>query len=408
MRKFYFTLLLLTLFSIARAQSWAWAIHENVTKFAVDSSGNIFSYNDSTIKRFNSKGILQWKKQFRGDLLIEDMVADNAGNLYITGVFTKFSIETFHFNSRGHRDIFFGKINSGGTLLWKKTFGGPNDDYVTDLYLDKKNKILICGNAGIGCVIEGKTFFDKDFFSARYELNGKSELLISHSGGYVWEISADSNGNIYQLGGIRIADTLSFGKGIFLIGCTADCMGTHFIAKYNAKGEILWAKDLGNDYYKPFKHLGIGNKGDFYLTKWGRYSGFSLSKFDAAGNLVWTNNISGTYGDCNSINIDNNDAIWLVGDIWNGGFNGQPFIWEFNPANNLIQSTRATISATGNNIGNDHANNIYISGSFNDTAIFGNTTLLDSKGNNFLAKINRKPNVVHPQKINSKNQKTKE
>src|ERR1035437_2160205 len=382
-----FSFLLLSFASYA--QQWDWAIQENVRKFAVDSTGNVFTQNDSTIKRFNSKGVFKWQKQFSGDLLISGMVADNSGNLYIAGGFTDFFIGAYHFTSLGNRDIFFCKIDSLGTLLWKKIVGGTNDDNVSDLYLTKKQKILICGDVGTGAVIGSSTFSETEFFTAKYDLNGNLELLIHHFGGNSWEVSADTSGNIYLLGGINVNDTLDFGNSVILYGCYGSCMGTHFIAKINSTGNILWAKDLGSNYYEPFKNLGIDNNGNVYLAKWRSYNGFDLSKFDGAGNFIWNHNTNGIYGDCNSLCIDNNDSIWLTGEIWNSPFNGQPFIWEFVPSNNLTGTIPATVSASGNNIANDHQNNIYVSGGFQDTAVFGNTTLLATAGNYFLAKMKR-------------------
>lgn len=321
------------------------------------------------------------------------MVADNSGNLFIAGVFTAFDIGATHFISAGSNDIFFGKINSSGILIWYKILGGVNNDKVSDLYLTKKQKILICGTAGAGAAIGSATLSEAEFFIGRYDLNGNIELLIHHSGGEAWEVSADTSGNIHLLGGINVNDTLNFGNGVILYGCGIGCMGSHFIAKFNATGNILWAKDLGTNYYGPFKHLGIDNNGNIYLTDWERYSGFDLYKLDGAGNFIWNHDIDGLYGDCYSLCIDNNDAIWLTGDIENAPWIGNPFIWEFDPSNNLTGTVPATKSASGNNIINDYNNNIYVSGVFADTIVFGNTTLLSSSGNYFLAKMNRNSNA---------------
>lgn len=382
------------------AQQWDWAIQENVRKFAVDSTGNVFTQNDSTIKRFNSKGVFKWQKQFSGDLLISGMVADNSGNLYIAGGFTDFFIGAYHFTSLGNRDIFFCKIDSLGTLLWKKIVGGTNDDNVTDLYLTKKQKILICGNVGAGAVFGSIIFSETEFFTARYDVNGSMEMLFNHSGGDAWEVSGDTNGNTYLLGGINNGinnnDTLDFGNGVILYGYGGGGdPGNYFIAKFNSTGNILWANDLGCSYYEPFKNLAIDNNGNFYLAKWQRYNGFDLSKFDGLGNFIWNHNTNGIYGDCYALCIDNNDAIWLAGDIWNSPFYGQSFIWEFDSSSNLTETTPATVSASGNNIANDNSNNIYISGVFNDTAVFGTTILLASAGNYFLAKMGRNSNAIN-------------
>lgn len=395
MKKLFLLIYFLSFFLVAKAQQWDWAIQEKVRKFAVDSAGNVFTQNDSTIKRFNSHGLFHWQKQFSGDLYICGMAADNSGNLYLAGGFSDFFIDTNHFISSGNRDVFLGKIDSSGTLVWNKIFGGPSNDNVKDIHLTKKNKLIVCGNAGIGAMI-GNTLFSKaEFFTSRYDLNGNMETIIHHSGGTAWEVSADTSGNTYLLGGINIDDTLDFGNAVVLYGYDIWAQyGSHFIAKFNAIGDVLWAKDLGDNYYAAFKNLGVDNSGNFYLTKWQRYDGFDLSKFDGSGNFIWNHNTNGTYGDCYSLCVDNNDFIWLTGYIWSHPFSGQPFIWEFNPSNNLTGSVPATVSANGDNIANDYNNNTYVSATFQDTAVFGNTTLIASSGNYFLAKMRSNSNII--------------
>lgn len=389
MKGSYFTIVFFMAFSLSHAEQWDWAIQENIKKFTVDSAGNVFTYNDSTIKRFNFQGVFQWQKQFKGDLLICGMAADNSGNLYLAGDFTDFSIDSSQYISSGDRDIFFGKIDSLGNLLWYEIYGGSNSDNVADIYLTKQQKIIICGNVTSGAII-GSTLFDEaKFFTTKYDSNGNLELLIQHSGGAAWEVSSDTGGNTYLLGAINMNDTLDFGNGVVLYGYGLWGYGSHFIAKFNAGGNILWGQDLGSNYYQPFKNLAVDNNGNVYLTKWERYSGFDLQKFDVAGNPIWSHDVNGIYGNCNSVCIDNNDFIWLTGDIWYDPFHKLPFMWEFDPLNNLKTTVAATISASGNSIANDHNNNIYVCGTFEDTVVFGTTTLLASTGNCFLAKMKR-------------------
>ncbi len=237
---------LLSLSSVA--QQWEWAIQESVQKLAVDSVGNAFTQNDSTIKKFDSNGTLLWQKQFIGDLLVRGLAADNAGNFYITGVFTSFFIDNYHFTSNGNKDVFLGKFNLSGTLLWNKIIGGTGNENVTDLFATKNQKILICGTAGTGTII-GTTFFSEPaLFTIRYDLNGNQESLLNHAGGEAWEVSADAIGNIYLLGGININDTLDFGNGVTLNGLPAlDPFGTHFMAIFDVLGNILWANDMGSN-----------------------------------------------------------------------------------------------------------------------------------------------------------------
>lgn len=403
MKKIFIVVLLNLIFINTQAQNWEWAIQENVKKFAVDSAGNIFTgYSwpnnvDSLIKRFHSNGTFSWQKHLSGDLQIKGMIADNTGNLFIAGQFTSFSIDSHHFISLGNDDIFFGKIDSAGTLLWYKTFGGPGQDKVSDLYLNEKQKIFICGNVSVGAVIGSTTFSVPEFFVARYNLIGTQESLITNEDVDAWEVAADNDGNVFVIGGIT--DTLDFGNGIIFPPCDPGCPAyNHFIVKYNAAGTFIWAKEFGIAYYTPYEHLDADNNGNFYLTRWGRYSGFDLSKFDSAGTFVWIHSIGGLYGDCNSLSIDNNDAIWLTGGIWSddeiGNIDNEPFIWKFNSSNNLTATFPYTVSSDGNTIGHDYNNNIYVSGIFTDSAIFGSTTLQASEGGYFLAKIKSNTHIA--------------
>ncbi|MES2590946.1 MAG: T9SS type A sorting domain-containing protein [Bacteroidota bacterium] len=374
---------------ILHAQQWEWAIQERVYKFTVDSAGNTYTLSDSTFKRFDSVGNLIWQKQFSGDLIVRSMVADNVGNLYFTGNFTNLTFGGGSFVSYGNKDAFFCKINPSGAMSWNKILGGPADDNSTDLSISNSQKLILCGNAGVAAVIGSTLFTEARFYAARFDTNGNQEMLLSHTGGHAWEVDFDTMGNIYLLGEINVDDTLDFGNGITLYGCGLGCMGTHFLAKFSSSGASLWANDMGGNYYQPNKTLGVDASGNCYLTKWQRYSGFYLDKLDSNGVHQWFHSIGGTYGDCQALCIDNTNNIWLAGDIWIGGFNGQPFVWEIDSFSNLLSSIPATASATGTNISVDGYNNVYVSGTFNDTAVFGSTMLLAGSGGFFLAKMNR-------------------
>ncbi len=378
----------------AVAQQWEWAIQENVSKLAVDSIGNVFTIHDSTIKKFNSNGIFQWQKQFSGDLTSYGMVADNSGNLYLLGHFSHLIFDTINFTSIGTRDILFCKIDSSGALLWYKIYGaydyfGTGFPGFGDIYLTKNQRVIICGKSCTGAVIEGTAFSQPELFIARFDLNGTNELLIHHPGGDAWEVSADTTGNIYLLGEPLDTAGLDFGNGIIQYGCY-NCMGSHFVAKFNSAGTIQWAVNLGSNYYEPHQNLTVDNNGNFYLSLWQRYNGFDLDKFDNSGNIIWTHNIPAYDAECESITMDNNDSIWLTGAYDNYPWIGGTFIWEFNPYNNLNWSLPSTVSNWGKNISHDYYNNIFVSGTFNDSAEFGTTTtFLASGGAYYLAKINR-------------------
>jgi hypothetical protein len=383
----------LTLNFVSQAQQWEWAIQENVTNLAVDANGNVFTHKDSTIKKFNTNGVLQWQINYIGQMHISSMTADVGGNLYVAADFTDFYINANHFISAGNNDIFFCKIDSVGHILWYKIIGGASDEYSADLFTDKDQKILFCGTAGAGTTIGSTNFSETELFAGRYDANGNLEMLMHHSGGEAWEIAADTSGNIFMLGGLNVNDTLDLGNNIMLYGESP--WGSHFIAKFDLSGTVSWANSLGTNYYQPYRHLGADKYGNTYLTKWQRYDGFDLMKTDNTGNQVWINHFPSVYGGCGGLCTDHNDKVWLAGSLgYYPNINRMPFMWKVESSDSVTMSVPSKVFSEGMQIAADADNNIYISGTFNDTAQFGSTTLSASHGF-FLAKMKGDGNTMN-------------
>jgi PKD repeat protein len=371
------------------AQKWDWAKKENVDGFAADANAYLFTRSGNTIKKFSPSGNFLWEKEFSGDLVIKEMATDLTGSLVLCGVFSSFSYGPQNYFSNGANDVFVGRFDENGNLLWGKVYGGPGMDIVSDLYIGNDQMIYIAGTFAAGSTVEGIYFSKAEFYCARLDLSGSIDHLIHHKGGTGWEIATDHDGNIFLLGGITENDTIDFGNGTSLTGCEPGCMGTHFMAKFYSNGSLQWAKNMGSNYYEPFKNLGVASNGEFYLTLWGRYSGFGLYKYDELGTFMWSRWQAGTYGGCSSLALDSDDAIWMTGSLWNGGGkNHQPFVWKFNDEGVLLDQILETASANGNFIKCDGQNNVFVSGNFTDSIAFGNVIFHEKEGNYFLAKLN--------------------
>jgi hypothetical protein len=376
----------------SQAQQWEWAIQEDVTHLAVDAHGNVFTHTGSIIKRFNTNGVLQWQLNYTGHMYITSMTADAGGNLYVAAYFTDFYINASHFISTGKNDIFFCKIDSMSHFVWHKIMGGVNDEYSSDLFTDKNQKIFFCGTVGAGTTIDSTNFSEDELFAGRYDATGNLEMLIHYSGGDAQEIATDTSGNIFVLGGVINSDTLEFGNNNTLFGTQYSGPGKDYIAKFNSAGSIIWAKDLGSDYYRT---LGVDKDGNSYLTKWQRYDGFDLMKMDNTGNEAWINHFSSVYGGCGGLCTDHNDKVWLAGSLgYYPNISRMPFMWKVEPSDSVIMSVPSEVFSEGLQIVNDANNNIYISGTFNDTAQFGSTTLTSSHSF-FLAKMKGNENTVN-------------
>jgi gliding motility-associated-like protein len=163
---------------------------------------------------------------------------------------------------------------------------------------------------------------------------------------YGWAICTDVSGNVYTTGFFQGA-SITFGN--FTLTNSAGVADV-FIVKYDASGNILWARSAGGDQFDEGQAICADASGNIYVTGW--YQSASIT----FGNITLTN--------ANPGNLDF-------------------FIVKYDPSGNAVWAK----SAEGGNacgISTDASGNIYATGYFNTPTItFGNITLTNSGGVNF-------------------------
>ena len=236
---------------------------------------------------------------------------DGGGNVYVTGGFTSstitFGTTTLTNAASGYYDIFIVKYDASGTVLWAKSAGGSLNDDVSS-------------------------------------------------------VATDGSGNVYVTGGF-LSPTINFG-GIIL---TNSKSGTSdmFIVKYDANGNVLWAKSAG------------GSNND---------AGFSIAT--DGGEYVYVMGIfrspSITFG---TITLNN---INLVSD--------NMFMVKYDVNGNVIGATSTGGSGSYSiaGIAKDESGNVYMTGNFIGLSItFGTTTLYSMGSDNiFIVKYDTSGNVL--------------
>ena len=249
-------------------------------------------------------------------------------------------------------------------------------------------------------------------------------------------ISSDAAGNIYVAGsftGTFTFPTLPSPTSLTSVG-EADI----FIAKYDASGQVIWAKRAGGskmDVANAIKYDGFGNIyvvgsftesadfGNIILTNVveGSVNVF-LAKYDISGNFLWAKHGAGNTYYTNAafeVAVDNAGDAYITGQYggaYSGGITFAPlptmtsaggwdiFIVKYNSAGVAQwQTTVGSIlfgwnSESGNGLAVDQSGNVFVTGHFNGSAshptFFGNIPLVSSGGggffecNFFLAKYN--------------------
>jgi hypothetical protein len=111
-----------------------------------DVTGNLGQF-DCWVVKLTANGTVSWKKCYGGflsDCAMEIIKSDDGG--YIIAGETK-STDGFFATNQGLCDAYIFKINSIGTLVWQKLFGGSNNDYLRSIEVTTDGGYIVCGTS---------------------------------------------------------------------------------------------------------------------------------------------------------------------------------------------------------------------------------------------------------------------
>jgi len=233
------------------------------------------------------------------------------------------------------------------------------------------------------------------------------------SGDEGWATSVDNHGNVFVTGFFS-SSTISFGTYTLTNSGSVDI----FLVKYDANGNVLWAKGAGGtnlDYSYSVCTDTLGNAfitGVFSTTiTFGTYTitggGIFITKYDPNGNVIWVK-----YNTGNGSAVGNAITSDIKGNVYiTGTFSGSNlifgtttltnpcyplstlFITKLDSNGNLLWAKNPSKGAcSGNSIAVDKTGNAFITGStsFGDSLLFDTCVITFASGtqNTFLAKYN--------------------
>jgi hypothetical protein len=263
-------------------------------------------------------------------------------------------------------------------VLWAKQAGGTGYDSSYELEMDDQGNVYMGGTFGGTVTFENNTYEDPGFFVSKHDAAGQlvwlkygtiaPSIFPSITGALVMSVSLDPYGNVLITG--WYGGTLTI-ESTVLPEENSTGMPGMFIAKYTNSGEFLWARYASGSY---------GIMGECVTS-------------DNVGNCI----VVGGYGHHNY----SGDATFY----WPGGSSSLPnfggnqiFIAKYDPEGNLLWVKHAGSPSSYN--GQDWStgitlvdnNDFLITGSYTQTAVFGNLTLSplseDNSRDIFIAKYN--------------------
>jgi hypothetical protein len=354
------------------------------------------------------------------------IVTDSQNYQYVTGSFRGIAFfDSTSFTSQGLCDIFVAKLDADGNYLWVVQVGGMGIDEGKSITVDNYCNIYLTG-VFFGSVVFGSTELisngGEDIFIAKLDSNG-NWLWARQAGGTEYfesgtDIAVDNESNVYVTGGFR--GTAVFGN----ITLTSSIREEIFITKLDSNGNWIWVRQAGGTDTDHSVGITTDSNGNCFIT--GCFSGNSVFgsttltsvggkntfvvKLDTNGNWIWVRQALGGNSESLGIDIDNDGNSYITGAFYSTVHFGS-FSLSNNPVVSGYDIFTAKLDSEGNwlwatqNGGTGHdagiclsvdgLGNSYVTGSFQETVIFG-SIMLSSNGSTdiFIAKLDTSGNSL--------------
>ena len=434
---------------MAQAPNWQWAKNgggvvsdAEGSSVVVDATGNSYvtgsfqgknfvlgSYtlinkdsasSDIFMAKYDPSGNVVWAKGLGGDFYdyAESIALDANGNIYITGSFRSASISinttTLTNSNLGSSDFFIMKYDTSGNLIWAKSTGGNKDDVGYSLTLSTTGELYVTGafsspTISFGANILVNASSNSDVFVVKFDALG-NVLWAKSAGGTNSDqgngIITDANGNVYVVGNY-LATSINFGGSTTLTNAGYTDL---FIVKYDASGNLLWAKSAGGTGDDSGREISIDATGNVYIIGEFKsdYIGFGstvltnnntipplfsdafIVKYNSSGAVVWVKQFGGFNGDyAFNIITDASGNSYVTGttNVSVLSTSSDLFVAKYDVLGNLLW-TKTVVSTDwvqSASVGIDANGNSYITGTFYaPTITFDNSSLINSF---FVAKL---------------------
>jgi len=271
------------------------------------------------VQKLNASGNFLWAKKIDGANLKEgkSIVADNNGNVYITGYFSDIvdfnpglSVAILATGPNDH-NAFILKLNPAGNFVWVRGIGGSGQEQGLSINLDGAGNVYTAGT------FEGTVDFNPGPGTFSLTSNGGQDGFVqklNSSGNFLWAkslgsteadgitgLTTDPTGNVCLTGYFR--GTVDLDPGLGVDNHTSVGMADVFVQKLNSNGDLIWAKSFGSVNEDAGRTITVDATGNVYTA--GEYfhivdfdpglgsnpgppgTGMFVQKLDATGNFVW-------------------------------------------------------------------------------------------------------------------------
>ncbi|OGX84554.1 SBBP repeat-containing protein [Hymenobacter glacialis] len=385
---------------------------------------------DGYLAKYSPDGAVAWYQQLgsAGEESITGIALDEAGNVYITGVF-EFSIQLgsqlalLGGNSTDQDKMFVIRYSPGGKPEWARQsradVKGISTAYGGSVATDASGQLYVAGifdNAmTIGAVSTASPANTTGAFLARF--SAATGALRSLTTAFTYAVPPPSSINYFRpllavtaLGEAYVLN--SFTVPVLVGNTTLTSRGSidGLVAKYDAQGRFEWVQQLGGAGVDEIRSCAVDAGGNLYATlafnaasvlgattliPAGEYDG-GLAKYSPRGELLWAHSGGGPgYDRYNGICLDPAGNPFVVGYFQHTAqIGGLPLISAggldvlvvaYTPGGQVrwAQQAGGPGSDVGDVLGLDAQGDLYVTGSFFRDADFGAIQLATSYYNHF-------------------------
>ena len=352
------------------------------TSVAVDGEGNVYVAGwteevmpgnatvrsvSAFLRRYDPTGEDRWTRQFgSSEREIDVSIAvDVAGSIYVAGTMTGAPPGEA---SEWRRGAFLRKYAPTGEERWTRQFGSAGDDEANGVAVDAAGNIYVAGNTS-GTLPGQASAGSRDVFLRKYDPSGE-EIWTRQFGSTVWDgaqdVAVNREGNVYVVGETHP-------------GQTNERLPDAFLSKYDPAGEVLWTRQFGPTGRDGAESVAVDAAGNIYvagntsgtlpgqIASGGSADGY-LRKYDPSGEELWTRQFgTGQRVEAESVAVDGEGNIHVVGSTHPGQTNeGFPdaFLRKFDPAGEVLWTRQLGSHSrdVAEDVAVDIEGNVYVAG----------------------------------------------
>jgi hypothetical protein len=120
-----------------------------VAGFSSSNDGDVTGNHggeDYWIVKLDTLGNIMWQKSLGGSSDEEATFVQQITSGYIVAGYSK-SLEGDVTGNHGHNDYWIVKLDTGGNIIWEKSYGGSDDDYATSIHQVDDSAYIVSGSS---------------------------------------------------------------------------------------------------------------------------------------------------------------------------------------------------------------------------------------------------------------------